>query len=407
VREVAALVEPHGQDGVARVEQRLVDRDVGVGPAMGLDVGVVGAEEGRQSAPGQVLDLVDDLVAAVVAASGIALGVLVGQHRPRGRQHRRRGEVLARDELQRRGLSIPLLVQQRGDLVVIGDPRAFSERGVTFAHSGEERPFPLDVVPRLIGAMEWDLSRAGSASACTPSKPSSPTSTVRAASSPNDVIPRSVVTSSPHFCRPAFAVDPPNGVRITVAGIDLVRDEVGDFRVLEDNVRIPSGVSYVIENRRAMTQTFASLFSTTACTRSTPIPAHLFAALREAAPPNVSDPVIVVLSPGVHNAAYFEHVLLARMMGVELVEGRDLLCRSNHTLHAHDERRATGPRDLPPRGRRVARSAAVPTGLDHRRRRTGELCARRATSSSPTGSATASPTTSSSTPTCRSSSVST
>jgi uncharacterized circularly permuted ATP-grasp superfamily protein len=207
----------------------------------------------------------------------------------------------------------------------------FSERGVTFAHSGEERPFPLDVVPRLIGAMEWDLLSRAIAQRVHALEAFLADIYGDGRIFAERVIPRSVVTSSPHFCRPAFAVDPPNGVRITVAGIDLVRDEVGDFRVLEDNVRIPSGVSYVIENRRAMTQTFASLFSDHRVHPVDSYPAHLFAALREAAPPNVSDPVIVVLSPGVHNAAYFEHVLLARMMGVELVEGRDLLCRSNHT----------------------------------------------------------------------------
>ena len=206
----------------------------------------------------------------------------------------------------------------------------FSDRGVTFAHSGEERPFPLDVVPRLIGALEWDLLSRGIAQRVHALEAFLADVYGEGRVFAEKLIPRAVVTSSPHFCRAAYDVDPPNGVRICVAGIDLVRDEVGNFRVLEDNVRIPSGVSYVIENRRAMTQTFASLFSDHRVHPVDSYPAHLFAALREAAPPTVSDPVVVVLSPGVHNAAYFEHVLLARMMGIELVEGRDLLCRSNH-----------------------------------------------------------------------------
>jgi uncharacterized circularly permuted ATP-grasp superfamily protein len=206
----------------------------------------------------------------------------------------------------------------------------FSERGVTFAHSGEERPFPLDVLPRLIGALEWDGLSRGIAQRVHALEAFLADVYGEGRIFSEGLIPRSVVTSSPHFCRPAFAVDPPNGVRICVAGIDLVRDEVGDFRVLEDNVRIPSGVSYVIENRRAMTQTFASFFADHRVHPVDSYPAHLYAALRAASPPTVHDPVVVVLSPGVYNAAYFEHVLLARMMGIELVEGRDLLCRSNH-----------------------------------------------------------------------------
>jgi uncharacterized circularly permuted ATP-grasp superfamily protein len=206
----------------------------------------------------------------------------------------------------------------------------FSERGVTFAHSGEERPFPLDVVPRLIGALEWDLLARGIAQRVHALEAFLADIYGEGRIFAERLIPRSVVTSSPHYCRPAYAIDPPNGVRIAVAGIDLVRDEIGNFRVLEDNVRIPSGVSYVIENRRAMTQTFSSLFSQHRVHPVDSYPAHLFAALRAAAPTSVADPVVVVLSAGVHNAAYFEHVLLARMMGVELVEGRDLLCRSNH-----------------------------------------------------------------------------
>jgi uncharacterized circularly permuted ATP-grasp superfamily protein len=207
--------------------------------------------------------------------------------------------------------------------------RTFSERGVTFAHSGEERPFPLDLVPRLLGALEWDLLSRGIAQRVRALEAFLGDVYGEGSVFAEGLLPRSVVTSCPHFCRVASDLDPPNGVRITVSGIDLVRDEAGNFRVLEDNVRIPSGVSYVIENRRAMTQTFPSLFSDHRVHPVDSYPARLFSALRAAAPLGIAEPVVVVLSPGVHNAAYFEHVLLARMMGVELVEGRDLRCRSN------------------------------------------------------------------------------
>jgi uncharacterized circularly permuted ATP-grasp superfamily protein len=122
-------------------------------------------------------------------------------------------------------------------------------------------------------------------------------------------------------------VVPPNGVRVHVSGIDLIRDNEGTFRVLEDNVRVPSGVSYVMTNRRAM---FSALPEVTSRHRIRPVeqyPLQLLAALRAAAPHGISDPTVVVLTPGVYNSAYFEHALLARMMGVELVEGRDLVCR--------------------------------------------------------------------------------
>ena len=208
--------------------------------------------------------------------------------------------------------------------------RTFVDRGVTFAHSGEERPFPLDLVPRILGALEWDRLARGIAQRVRALEAF--LADVYGAGKIFDegLIPRAVITSSPHFCRAAVGVVPPNGVRVTVAGIDVIRDEHGNFRVLEDNVRIPSGVSYVIENRRAMTQAFSALFSDHRVHPVDGYPSRLFGALLAAAPPKAVEPVIVVLSPGVHNAAYFEHVLLARMMGVELVEGRDLVCRSNH-----------------------------------------------------------------------------
>ena len=143
------------------------------------------------------------------------------------------------------------------------------------------------------------------------------------------VIPRRLVTSCEHFHREAVGISPPNSVRIHVAGIDLVRDAQGTFRVLEDNLRSPSGVSYVMENRRVMTRVFPNLFGTHRVRSVDDYPSHLLRALRNAAATNESDPTVVVLTPGPFNSAYFEHSLLARQMGVELVEGPDLFCRDN------------------------------------------------------------------------------
>ena len=108
-----------------------------------------------------------------------------------------------------------------------------------------------------------------------------------------------------------------------------MRDEAGDFRVLEDNLRSPSGVSYVITNRAAMSQVLPELFADHRIQPVADYPSRLLAALKASAPPNVADPTVVVLTPGVYNSAYFEHALLARQMGVELVEGRDLVCAGN------------------------------------------------------------------------------
>nr|WP_163702449.1 circularly permuted type 2 ATP-grasp protein [Mycolicibacterium sarraceniae] len=207
--------------------------------------------------------------------------------------------------------------------------RAFIDQGITFSLSGQERPFPLDLVPRVISAAEWSRLERGI------------TQRVKALEMYLDdiygdqeilrdgVIPRRLVTSCEHFHRQAAGINPPNGVRIHVAGIDLVRDAQGTFRVLEDNLRSPSGVSYVMENRRTMARVFPNLFATHRVRAVGDYSSHLLRALRNAAATNEADPTVVVLTPGPFNSAYFEHSLLARQMGVELVEGRDLFCRDN------------------------------------------------------------------------------
>jgi uncharacterized circularly permuted ATP-grasp superfamily protein len=207
--------------------------------------------------------------------------------------------------------------------------RGFVDQGITFSLSGQERPFPLDLVPRVISAAEWSRLERGIAQR------------VRALEMylddiygeqnilRDELIPRRLVTSCKHFHREAAGINPPNGVRIHVAGIDLVRDADGVFRVLEDNLRSPSGVSYVMENRRTMARVFPNLFATNRVRSVGDYSSHLLRALRKSAATNEADPTIVVLTPGVYNPAYFEHSLLARQMGVELVEGRDLFCRDN------------------------------------------------------------------------------
>nr|WP_246598769.1 circularly permuted type 2 ATP-grasp protein [Nocardia tengchongensis] len=207
--------------------------------------------------------------------------------------------------------------------------RAFVDQGITFSLSGQERPFPLDLVPRVIAATEWSKLERGIKQRVRALEAFLADIYGEQTILRDGVIPKRLVTSCAHFHREAAGLVPPNGVRIYVAGIDLVRDEHGDFRVLEDNLRSPSGVSYVMENRRTMARVFPDLFASHRVRAVGDYPAHLLRALRAAAAPNEADPTVVVLTPGVHNSAYFEHSLLARQMGVELVEGRDLFCRDN------------------------------------------------------------------------------
>ncbi|WP_370587314.1 circularly permuted type 2 ATP-grasp protein [Yimella sp. cx-51] len=206
----------------------------------------------------------------------------------------------------------------------------YLDQGVTFDIGGEERPFPVDIVPRLIDNQAWSVVDAGVAQRVRALEAFLADIYGEGQVFNDGVIPRSVVTSSPHFLRAAKGINPPAGVRVHVSGIDLIRDAKGDFRVLEDNVRIPSGVSYVMTNRRAMSAALPEAFAHHRIRPVTQYPGKLLAALRACAPSGAGagDPTVVVLSPGSYNAAYFEHALLARLMGVRLVEGRDLVAQA-------------------------------------------------------------------------------
>lgn len=207
--------------------------------------------------------------------------------------------------------------------------RTFLDRGVTFDFAGEERPFPLDIVPRVIAGSDWDVLERGVSQRVRALEAFLNDIYDKMTVVSDGVIPRRLITSSAHFHREVAGFDPAGGVRVHISGIDVVRDDEGTFRVLEDNVRVPSGVSYVLENRRAMAKGLPEAFGQQHIRPVEEYPRRLLAALRKTAPPGVEDPTVVVLTPGVFNSAYFEHTLLAGLMGVELVEGRDLICRGN------------------------------------------------------------------------------
>jgi uncharacterized circularly permuted ATP-grasp superfamily protein len=210
----------------------------------------------------------------------------------------------------------------------------FIQQGVTFDATGEDgwvrdRPFPLDLVPRILHADEWSHIKRGLAQR------------VRALNSFIDdvyhgreivhegIVPWSLIVSRSHFTRAVHGIRPPGGVYCHVAGCDLVRDEAGAWKVLEDNVRIPSGVSYVIENRVAMTRLVPELFAQYRVRPVDEYPELLLSALRAVAPAAQGEATVVVWTPGPHNSAYFEHAFLARQMGVELVEASDLVVRDD------------------------------------------------------------------------------
>src|SRR5689334_3650685 len=218
------------------------------------------------------------------------------------------------------------------DARVEGLQSAYLDQGVTFDIGGEERAFPIDIVPRVIEQEQWTRIDLGVQQRVKVLEMFLADIYGPGEAFRDGVIPRSVVTTSSHYTRETFGIEPPNGVRVHVSGIDLIRDDAGEFRVLEDNVRVPSGVSYVMTNRRAISTALPESFAQHRVRPVANYPQRLLAALRAAAPAGVIDPTVVVLTPGAYNGAYYEHALLARTMGVELVEGRDLECRRGRVV---------------------------------------------------------------------------
>ncbi len=208
---------------------------------------------------------------------------------------------------------------------------AFRTAGITFTVYGEregvERTFPLDLVPRLIPSNEWDTVEKGLVQRVTVlNRFLEDLYNGERAAIRDEIVPWWLVVSSDGFCREAAGIPVPHAARCLVAGVDIVRDGNGAYCVLEDNLRNPSGISYVLENRQAMTRVLPKIFANHRVRPVDHYGVSLLHALQSVAPPSASDdPTVVVLTPGVYNSAYFEHAFLARQMGVELVEGRDLV----------------------------------------------------------------------------------
>lgn len=208
----------------------------------------------------------------------------------------------------------------------------FLRRGITFtvysSDEGVEKIFPFDLVPRIVPVSEWRALEAGLQQR------------IRALNMflmdvyhdrrilRDGVVPVEMVLGSPNYRWEMVGIDPPRDIYIHIVGSDLVRDAQGIYRVLEDNLRTPSGVSYMLLNRTVLKTTFPSIFANRKVLPVETYPQELLKMLRAMAP-GISDPQVAVLTPGLYNSAYFEHSFLARAMGIPLVEGSDLVVRDN------------------------------------------------------------------------------
>jgi len=267
----------------------------------------------------EMLDLRGDAAQAIKAGEDLPAGVV----RP---HYRHFADWLA-------GQSEVIMANKRAEADLI-----FRRVGITFAvygdkdesNSGTERTIPFDVIPRIFPASEWavldkglrqrvaalnrfvhdiyhgqDIIRAG-------------------------VIPPDQIYNNAQYRPEMLGIEVPQGIYAHVAGIDVVRAGEGEFFVLEDNLRVPSGVSYMLENRKMMMRLFPELFARNRVAPVAHYPDLLLEMLRSVSPQAIADPTVVVLTPGMYNSAYFEHAFLAQQMGVELVEGSDLFVQDDH-----------------------------------------------------------------------------
>jgi uncharacterized circularly permuted ATP-grasp superfamily protein len=222
------------------------------------------------------------------------------------------------NELQRR--------QKAADL-------AFLQQGITFTiynnDEGTERIFPYDLLPRIITNSEWVTIETGLKQRITALNLFLEDIYHEGKILKDKIVPEEIIYSSRHYRREMYGVKVPRNVYIAVVGTDLIRINDGSFVVLEDNLRVPSGVSYMLANRQVMKQVFPGQFRNYGVRPIVNYGQALLKTLASLAPSQLTNPTIVLLSPGVYNSAYFEHTFLARQMGVQLVEGRDLLIHDN------------------------------------------------------------------------------
>jgi len=228
------------------------------------------------------------------------------------------------------------IAQKRGEA-----ERAFHRVGITFAvygeESGTERTIPFDLVPRIIPAAEWRVLEAGLKQRVTALNRFLHDIYHGQEIIAAQRIPADRVLGNAQYRREMVGMDVPGGIYAHIAGVDVVRAGQGEYYVLEDNLRVPSGVSYMLENRRMMMRLFPELFATRSIRPVQHYPDLLLETLHAVAPAGSERPTVAVLTPGAYNSAYFEHAFLAQQMGVELVEGQDLFVH-NETVYMRTTR---------------------------------------------------------------------
>jgi uncharacterized circularly permuted ATP-grasp superfamily protein len=211
--------------------------------------------------------------------------------------------------------------------------QSFFNQGITFTvygnDKGTERIFPHDLLPRIITAAEWERIERGLTQRITALNLFLKDVYHEEKIIEDGVVPGKIVYTCKHYRREMRGIKVPRDIYITVVGTDLIRNPEGNFVVLEDNLRVPSGVSYMLTSRRVMKQIFPGLFQKCRVRPIEQYSQELLSTLRFLAPEGRSEPTVVLLTPGAYNSAYFEHTYLARRMGIELVEGRDLVVHDN------------------------------------------------------------------------------
>jgi len=241
--------------------------------------------------------------------------------------------------------------------------RAFHRVGITFAvygdEGGTERLIPFDIVPRIIPAAEWRLLERGLKQRVHALNLFLSDIYGEQKILKSGVVPAERVLGNAQYRREMQGVRVPGNIYAHIAGVDIVRAGAGEYYVLEDNLRVPSGVSYMLENRKMMMRLFPELFATQAIKPVDHYPDLLLENLRAVAPAGEEAPEVAVLTPGAYNSAYFEHAFLAQQMGVELVEGQDLFVQ-NDTLYMRTTR---GPRRVHVLYRRVDDDFLDPTAF--------------------------------------------
>jgi uncharacterized circularly permuted ATP-grasp superfamily protein len=212
----------------------------------------------------------------------------------------------------------------------------FMNQGITFTvysdDAGIERIFPFDILPRIITGKEWEHIEAGIKQRLKALNHFLKDVYHDQQIIKEGVIPAWLIASCPHFTREVFGIDVPYDIYVHISGIDLIRGEDGRFYILEDNLRTPSGVSYMLENREVTKRLFSDQLSANNVRMVNNYPLLLHSILLSLSPRPVSNPTAVILTPGIFNSAYYEHTFLARQMGIPLVEGRDLVV-SNHKVY--------------------------------------------------------------------------